>query len=55
MANDLRHPENVDLSWIEKPDPPLSSVITVKKTSWYIYFGLLILVIGLLILVLFLK
>jgi serine/threonine-protein kinase len=28
MANDLRHPENADLKWIDEPDPPL--VVTAQ-------------------------
>jgi serine/threonine-protein kinase len=55
MANDLRHPENVDLSWIKKPDPPLTSVVSTKKTSWYVGIGVIILVISLLVLTVFFK
>lgn len=36
MVNDLRNPDKVDLSWIEKDDPPLASVVSTKKTSWAI-------------------
>ncbi len=31
MANDLRHPENADLRWIDEPDPPL--VMTALPTE----------------------
>lgn len=34
MANDLRHPEEADLVWLDKPDPPLVSVLTDKRTPW---------------------
>lgn len=46
MAVDLRHPENVDLDWLNKPNPPIASVVTTKKTSWIIWVGALVLAIG---------
>jgi eukaryotic-like serine/threonine-protein kinase len=49
MASDLRHPENVDLVWLEKPDPPLASVVTAKKTSWLIWIGAIAIGIGLIV------
>ena len=55
MANDLRHPEKVDLSWIEKPDPPLPSVVTVKKTSWLFLIGLIVIVLIVVIVILLRK
>lgn len=36
MAKLLRNPENADLSWVHKPDPPLSSIATTKSKSWVI-------------------
>lgn len=55
MANDLRHPENVDLSWLNKPDPPLTSVVSTKKLNWLILAGSLVLGIVVLILIILLK
>lgn len=34
MATDLRQPQNVDLEWLTKPDPPLISVMTDRRTPW---------------------
>lgn len=36
MADDLRHPEKVDLKWLTEPDPPMASVLPTKKTHWTI-------------------
>ena len=55
MAEDLRHPENVDLSFLNKPDPPLASVVSTKKTSWFIIIGSIILVISLILLIVIIK
>lgn len=55
MANDLRHPESVDLSWIKKPDPPLASVVSTKKSNWFIFLGAIVLGIGLVVVFLLLK
>lgn len=45
MANDLKNPTEVDLSWIDKDDPPLASVVSTKKTSWIaITIGILIVI-----------
>ncbi|CAA7601687.1 Protein kinase domain protein [Acididesulfobacillus acetoxydans] len=35
MADDLRHPEEADLSWLDKPDPPLVAVLTDRRTPWF--------------------
>lgn len=42
MAEELRHPEKADLSYINKSDPPLQSIATTRKSSWFILFGLII-------------
>ena len=34
MANDLRHPENVDLKWLTTIDPPLVAVMTNERSPW---------------------
>ncbi len=39
MANDLRQPQNADLQWLNKPDPPLVSVMTNKRAPWLFVVG----------------
>jgi len=34
MVNDLRNPENVDLEWLNKSDPPLVAVMTNERSPW---------------------
>jgi serine/threonine-protein kinase len=53
MANDLRHPEQVDLKWITEPDPPMGSVLPTKKNNWIIIGGSTLLAIILALLLLF--
>jgi eukaryotic-like serine/threonine-protein kinase len=55
MANDLRNPDKVDLSWIKKADPPLASAITTKKTHWILLTTACIIVVGLVFLILLLS
>lgn len=31
MAEDLRHPERVELKWIDEPDPALTTILPSKK------------------------
>jgi serine/threonine-protein kinase len=42
MANDLRHPQNVDLKWLREPDPPFSSVGASDRTNWIIAISALV-------------
>lgn len=51
MAKDLRNLNNVDLSYLTKPDPPLASVASTKNSSWLIIIGSIIL--GLVVIILF--
>lgn len=55
MANDLRNPQNVDLKWINQPDPPLASVVSNKNTNWLVIGGSALLGIILALLVFFLR
>ncbi len=55
MANDLRHLENVDLNWIKKADPPLSSVASTKKASWFVIIGAIVIGLCLLVLIILLS
>jgi serine/threonine-protein kinase len=55
MADYLRNPESVDLSWINKPDPPLTSIVSTKKTNWYIWLGSIMLAVSVIVLIFFLK
>lgn len=55
MANDLRNLQNVDLSFLTKPDPPLASVASTKKSSWFIIIGSIILVLALIVLFIILR
>jgi serine/threonine-protein kinase len=55
MANDLRNLNNVDLSFLTKPDPPLASVASTKNSSWIIIIGSIILVLALIILFIVLR
>lgn len=37
MAEDLRHPENVDVKWADIPDPPLVAFLPTKRNHWLIF------------------
>ncbi|MGD0153054.1 MAG: serine/threonine-protein kinase [Thermacetogeniaceae bacterium] len=36
MANDLRHPQNVDLKWLTEPDPPFATAASSDGINWVI-------------------
>jgi len=55
MANDLRHPENVDLEWLNKLDPPLVAVMTTERSPWFYFGGAVIIGLVLALLFIFLK
>ncbi len=50
MADDLRHPENADLRWIDEPDPPLVTADLPAKRNNLPAIGVVISVIILLML-----
>lgn len=43
MADDLRHPEMVDLEWLNKLNPSLVSIMTKERSPWFFVGGALIL------------
>jgi hypothetical protein len=45
MADDLRHPEKVDLKWIDEPDPPMMAILPTKRTNWIVIAGSVLLAI----------
>ena len=55
MANDLRHLEQVDLEWLNKPDPPLVAVMTNERTPWFFVGGAVIVGLVLALLFIYLK
>jgi serine/threonine-protein kinase len=55
MADDLRHPEKVDLKWTDEPDPPMTTILPTKRTNWLIIAGSILIAIILTLLLLFLK
>jgi eukaryotic-like serine/threonine-protein kinase len=55
MANDLRHPEQVDLKWLTEPDPPMASVLPTKKNNWIIYGASVLIAVVLALLFVFLR
>jgi serine/threonine-protein kinase len=55
MADDLRHPEKVDLKWIDEPDPPMTAILPTRKINWLIICGSVLIAIILTLLVLYLK
>jgi serine/threonine-protein kinase len=55
MADDLRHPEKVDLKWIDEPDPPMTAILPTKRTNWLIIGVSVLIAIILALLLLFLK
>ena len=55
MADDLRHPEKVDLKWIDEPDPPMAAILPTRRTNWLVIAGSVLIAIVLTLLLLFLK
>ena len=55
MADDLRHPEKVDLKWIDEPDPPMAAILPTRRTNWLIIGVSVLIAIILALLLLFLK
>jgi len=55
MADDLRHPEKVDLKWIDEPDPPMTTILPTKRINWLIIGLSVLIAIILALLLLFLK
>ncbi|MDR3569085.1 MAG: serine/threonine-protein kinase [Syntrophobacteraceae bacterium] len=55
MANELRSPENADLSWIDKPDPPLAAVLPTGQNNLLIYGGAVLAAVLIVVLLLLLK
>ena len=55
MADDLRHPEQVDLKWIDEPDPPIRVVLPSRRTHWLVIGGSVLLAIILALLLVFLR
>jgi eukaryotic-like serine/threonine-protein kinase len=45
MADDLRHPEKVDLKWIDEPDPPMMAILPTKRANWIVIAGSVLLAI----------
>ena len=55
MANDLRTPENADLGWIDKADPPLAAVLPTGRNNLLIYGGAVLAAVLIVVLLLLLK
>ena len=55
MADDLRHPEKVDLKWIDEPDPPMTAILPTRRTNWLVIAGSVLIAIILTLLLVFLK
>jgi serine/threonine-protein kinase len=55
MADDLRHPEKVDLKWIDEPDPPMVALLPTRRTNWLIIAGSVLTAIILTLLLIFLR
>jgi serine/threonine protein kinase len=55
MADDLRHPEKVDLKWIDEPDPPMAAVLPTSRINWLIIAGSVLIAIILALLFVFLR
>ena len=55
MAEDLRHPEKVDLKWIDEPDPPMAAILPTRRTNWLVIGISMLIAIVLTLLLLFLK
>jgi serine/threonine-protein kinase len=55
MAEDLRHPEKVDLKWIDEPDPPMTAILPTRRTHWLVIGISVLTAIILALILLFLK
>ena len=55
MAEDLRHPEKVDLKWIDEPDPPMMAFFPNRRNNWLIIGGSVLIAIILALLFVFLR
>jgi len=55
MAEDLRHPEKVDLKWIDEPDPPMAAILPTRRTNWLVIGISMLIAIILALMLLFLK
>ena len=55
MADDLRHPEKVDLKWIDEPDPPMATILPTRRTNWLIICGSVLIAIVLTLFLVFLR
>ena len=55
MAEDLRHPEKVDLKWIDEPDPPMAAILPTRRTNWLVIGISVLMAIILALILLFLK
>jgi len=55
MAEDLRHPEKVDLKWIDEPDPPMAAILPTRRTNWLVIGISVLIAIILALILLFLK
>ena len=55
MADDLRHPEKVDLKWIDQPDPPMVAILPTRRTNWLIIAGSVLIAIILTLVLIFLR
>ena len=55
MAEDLRHPEKVDLKWIDEPDPQMAAILPTRRTNWLVIGISVLMAIILALILLFLK
>jgi len=55
MAEDLRHPEKVDLKWIDEPDPPMMAFFPNRRNNWLIIGASVLIAIILALLFVFLR
>ena len=55
MADDLRHPEKVDLKWIDEPDPSMTAILPTRRTNWLVIAGSVLMAIILTLLLVFLR
>jgi serine/threonine-protein kinase len=55
MAEDLRHPEKVDLKWIDEPDPPMAAILPTRRTNWLVIGISVLIAVILALILLFLK
>lgn len=49
MAEELKHPEKVDLSLIDRKDPPMASLTTTKQSHWFLITAVAVIALGLLV------